>query len=64
MTASNSVVRFFTLGYVNPRQMVAAEVRGALVNASQVLNSSLWWMSVQTTPLAAHPNGPAAAIAA
>src|SRR5438128_6212804 len=43
------VVRFFTLGYVNPRQMVAVEVQSALLNASQVLNSSLWWMSVQTT---------------
>jgi hypothetical protein len=43
------VVRFFTLGYVNPRQMVASEVQSALLNASQVLNSSLWWMSIQTT---------------
>ncbi|MBI1917250.1 MAG: hypothetical protein HYS12_21300 [Planctomycetes bacterium] len=43
------VVRFFTLGYVNPRQMVAVEVQSALLNASQVLNSSLWWMSIQTT---------------
>src|SRR5262249_26956570 len=43
------VVRVFTLGYVHPRKMVAAEVQTALVNASQVLNSSLWWMSLQTT---------------
>src|SRR5262245_16845114 len=42
------VVRVFTLGYVNPRQMVAVEVQSALLNASQVLNSSLWWMSIQT----------------
>jgi hypothetical protein len=42
------VVRFFTLGYVNPRKMVAAEVQSALVSASEVLNSSLWWMSLQT----------------
>ena len=42
------VVRFFTLGYVNPRKMVAVEVQSALTNASQVLNSSLWWMSLQT----------------
>ena len=42
------VVRFFTLGYVHPRQMVAVEVKSALVNASQVINSSLWWMSLQT----------------
>jgi hypothetical protein len=42
------VVRFFTLGYVNPRQLVAAEVRTALVNASQLINSTLWWTSIQT----------------
>ena len=42
------VVRFFTLGYVNPRKMVAVEVQSSLANASQVLNSSLWWMSLQT----------------
>src|ERR1043166_4524020 len=35
------VVRFATLGYVNPRQMVDVEVRSALLSASQVLNSSL-----------------------
>ena len=29
--------------------MVAVEVQSALLNASQVLNSSLWWMAVQTT---------------
>src|SRR5690348_13349362 len=32
------VVRLFTLGYINPRQMVAAEVRAALVSASRLLN--------------------------
>jgi hypothetical protein len=42
------VVRFFTLGYINPRKMVDVEVKNALVNASQVINSSLWWMSLQT----------------
>jgi hypothetical protein len=42
------VVRVFTLGYVNPRQMVDVEVRKALLEASKVLNSSLWWMSIQT----------------
>jgi len=41
------VVRFFTLGRINPRQMVAAEVRSALVNASRMLNSTLWWVVVQ-----------------
>jgi hypothetical protein len=42
------VVRLFTLGYVNPRQMVAAEVRIALVSASELLNSTLWWVVSQT----------------
>jgi len=42
------VVRFFTLGSVHPRKMVAVEVQSDLVNASQVLNTSLWWMSLQT----------------
>jgi hypothetical protein len=42
------VVRVFTLGYVNPRQMVAAEVRNALVSASDMLNSTLWWMAWQS----------------
>ena len=42
------VVRVFTLGYVNPRQMVATEVRNALLEASQLINSTLWWVTVQT----------------
>ena len=42
------VVHFFTLGYINPRQMVAIEVRSALVSASQLLNSTLWWVVAQT----------------
>lgn len=41
------VVRVFTLGYVNPRKMVAVEVQKALVEASRLLNSSLWWVNVQ-----------------
>jgi hypothetical protein len=41
------VVRIFTLGYVNPRRMVAVEVRKALVEASRLLNTTLWWMTVQ-----------------
>jgi hypothetical protein len=41
------VVRVFTLGYVNPRQMVAAEVRKALTDAGSMLNSTLWWMAWQ-----------------
>jgi hypothetical protein len=42
------VVRIFTLGYVNPRKMVAVEVRAALVNASKLINYTLWWVSIQT----------------
>jgi hypothetical protein len=42
------VVRVVTLGYVNPRQMVATEVRTALEGASEMINSSLWWVVVQT----------------
>jgi hypothetical protein len=41
------VVRIFTLGYINPRQMVGFEVRKALLEASQLLQVSLWWMTVQ-----------------
>ena len=41
------VVHFFTFGYINPRKMVDAEVRSALVNASALINSSLWWTSAQ-----------------
>jgi hypothetical protein len=41
------VVRVFTLGYVNPRQMVRAEVRKALTDASSMLNTTLWWMAWQ-----------------
>jgi|SRR5712692_5732105 len=41
------VVRVFTLGYINPRQMVAAEVRNALTDASSMLHSTLWWMAWQ-----------------
>ncbi len=42
------VVRVFTLGYVNPRQMVNEEVRKSLESASQMLNSNLWWVTIQT----------------
>lgn len=41
------VVRFFTLGRINPRQMVDGEVRSALVNSSRVLNNTLWWVVTQ-----------------
>src|SRR5262249_3692174 len=41
------VVHVFTLGYINPRRMVAVEVRKALVDASRLLNTTLWWVSGQ-----------------
>jgi hypothetical protein len=41
------VVRIFTLGRINPRQMVAVEVRSALVSSSRMLNSTLWWVVTQ-----------------
>lgn len=41
------VVRIFTLGRINPRQMVAVEVRNSLVSSSRMLNSNLWWVVIQ-----------------
>jgi hypothetical protein len=41
------VVRVFTLGRINPRKLVAIEVQKALVAASQLLNSTLWWVIAQ-----------------
>ena len=41
------VVHVFTLGYINPRRMVAVEVRKALLEASRLLNTTLWWVSGQ-----------------
>jgi hypothetical protein len=40
------VVHVFTLGYINPRRMVAEEVQKSLVEASKQLNTSLWWLTV------------------
>jgi hypothetical protein len=40
-------VRVLSLGYVNPRRMVHEEVRKALVDASNLLNRSLYWTCVQ-----------------
>lgn len=42
------VVRFVTLGRINPRRMVADEVQKALVSASDLLNATLWWTVTQT----------------
>ena len=41
------VVHFFTLGRISPRQMVAAEVQKALLEASTLINSSMWWVTAQ-----------------
>jgi hypothetical protein len=43
-----TVVRVFTFGFVNPRHMVAVEVRKALLDASRLLNTTLWWVIAQT----------------
>jgi hypothetical protein len=37
------VIRVVTFGYINPRKMVADEVRKALLSVSEMLNASLWW---------------------
>jgi hypothetical protein len=42
------VVRTMTFGFVNPRKLVAVEVRTALIDASKVLNTNLWWVVLQT----------------
>jgi len=41
------VVSFFTLGMVNPRRLVSVEVQKALVEASKLVNESLWWLAMQ-----------------
>jgi hypothetical protein len=41
------VVRIFTLGYIDPRARVGHEVRKSLTEASQFLNSQLWWLTLQ-----------------
>lgn len=41
------VVRVATFGWINPRKMVAAEVEKALVAVGDMLNFTLWWISVQ-----------------
>jgi hypothetical protein len=42
------MVRVVTFGYVNPRQIVAGEVRKALHELNRLLTSTLWWVSLQT----------------
>jgi hypothetical protein len=41
------VVRVVTFGWVNPRKMVATEVEKALVAVGDMLNFTLWWVTVQ-----------------
>jgi hypothetical protein len=42
------IVRFFTLGYINPRSMVTVEVRKALHQFSLLLHSTFSWVIMQT----------------
>jgi hypothetical protein len=41
-------VRVLTLGIVNPRKMVNAEVQKSLIEMQSTVRSSLWWVVVQT----------------
>jgi hypothetical protein len=43
------VVRVATLGFINPRRMVAEEVRKALIAAIALLNTTLWWVNLQVS---------------
>jgi hypothetical protein len=44
---ASRVVHIVTFGFVNPRKMVAVEVRSALVSVGKLLNTNLWWVSLQ-----------------
>jgi hypothetical protein len=41
------VVRVVTLGRINPRKMVAEEVEKALIAVGDMLNFTLWWVTLQ-----------------
>ncbi len=41
------VVRFVTIGYVDPRKVVDEEVRKALEMVRALLTYTLWWVSIQ-----------------
>jgi hypothetical protein len=45
---ASPVVRVFTFGYVDPRRIVLTEVQKALVWLNSLLNSTLWWITLQT----------------
>jgi hypothetical protein len=42
------VVSIVTFGFVDPRKIVNAEVSKALLAATELLNRTLWWVSLQT----------------
>ena len=41
------VVQVVTFGFINPRRMVADEVRKSLIDASSMLNNTLWQVNLQ-----------------
>jgi hypothetical protein len=41
------VISLITLGYINPRQMVAVEVKKAVEEGRGLLTRTLWWVSAQ-----------------
>lgn len=41
------VISLVTLGYINPRQIVAVEVRKAVEQGRGLLHNTLWWVSAQ-----------------
>jgi hypothetical protein len=43
------VVHMFTFGIVDPKKTVSVEVRKALIQASKLLNATLWWVSIQVS---------------
>lgn len=45
---TGKVVRAISFGSIDPQEMVRVEVRSALEKVSQMLNVTLWWMSIQT----------------
>ncbi len=42
------IVHIFTLGYINPRNLVTVEVRKALHEFSAMLHDTFWWVTMQT----------------
>ncbi|GIW83090.1 MAG: hypothetical protein KatS3mg105_4897 [Gemmatales bacterium] len=43
----NPAVHIFTLGFINPKKMVAKEVRTALIEAGKLIEDSFWWLTAQ-----------------